>query len=74
MSSILISGTLEPQASLFFLLTQAPLHSTMAHMETEDQDFIVVLTLVGISLVVLLTLGFLGVGGGFSEDFWQWGF
>ena len=46
----------------------------MAHMETEDQDFVVVLTLVGISLVVLLTLGFLGVGGGFSEDFWQWGF
>ena len=46
----------------------------MAHMETEDQDFLVVLILVGISLVVLFTLGFLGVGGGFSEDFWKWGF
>ena len=33
MSSILISGTLEPQASLSFPLTQAPLHSTMAHMQ-----------------------------------------
>ena len=38
MSSILISGTLEPQASLTFLLTRAPLHSTMTHMDTNETE------------------------------------
>ena len=37
MSSILISGTLEPQASLTFLLTRAPLHSTMTHMTPQEE-------------------------------------
>ena len=75
MSSILISGTLEPQTSLSFLLTRALPPSTMAHMtpqeEASDDIKAVLIPIVLTFSVLLLTMWVMGWGGEFSEDFWQ---